>query len=84
MANKRISLKERKSAEKRGTDVLLDPEPEPVTVSKLAKVTWYVRHDQVESVEEIQIAERKRTGKKPDKSDLIQEALDMLIRKYQR
>jgi hypothetical protein len=48
----------------------------------LAKVTLYLRPDQVESVEDIQHAERKRTGKKPDKSDLYQEALDLLIEKY--
>jgi Arc/MetJ-type ribon-helix-helix transcriptional regulator len=33
-------------------------------------------------IEEIQLAERRRTGKRPDKSDLVQEALDLLIQKY--
>jgi hypothetical protein len=49
---------------------------------ELAKVTLYVRPDQVTAVEDIQLTLRKRTGKKPDKSDLIQEALDLLIEKY--
>jgi hypothetical protein len=48
----------------------------------LSKVTLYVRPEQVLAIEEIQLAERKRTGKKPDKSDLMQEALDLLIQKY--
>lgn len=85
MANKRVSLKDRKAQGKRGVDVLLDPEPEASSEPpRLAKVTWYVRPDQVAAVEEIQFNERKRTGKKPDKSDLIQEALDLLIEKYRR
>jgi hypothetical protein len=41
-----------------------------------------VRPDQVTGLEEIQLAERRRTGVKPDKSDLVQEALDLLIQKY--
>lgn len=47
-----------------------------------AKVTIYVRPDQVVSIEAIQLAQRQRTGNKPDKSQLIQEALDLLIEKY--
>jgi hypothetical protein len=83
VANRRVSLKDRKAQEKKGVDVLLDPEPEASAEEKprLAKVTWYVRPDQITAVEEIQFNERKRTGKKPDKSDLIQEALDLLIAK---
>ena len=50
----------------------------------LAKVTLYIRPDQVVAIEDIQLAERKSTGKRPDKSDLIQEALDLLIEKYKR
>jgi hypothetical protein len=48
----------------------------------LAKVTLYIRPDQVEAIEEIQLAQRRKTGKKPDKSDLVQEALDLLAEKY--
>lgn len=35
-------------------------------------------------LEEIQLAERRRTGKRPDKSDPVQEALDPLIQKYSK
>ncbi len=48
----------------------------------VSKVTLYIRPDQVFAVEAIQLAERQRTGQKPDKSELIQEALDLLIEKY--
>jgi hypothetical protein len=48
----------------------------------LAKVTLYVRPDQVISIEEIQLRERQKTGEKKDKSELVQEALDLLIEKY--
>ncbi len=48
----------------------------------LAKVTMYIRPEQVAAIEAIQLAERQRTGKRPDKSDLAQEAIDLLIQKY--
>lgn len=62
-------------------------EPSAVTAPgkvklETAKVTIYVRPDQVVSIEAIQLAQRQRTGNKPDKSQLIQEALDLLIEKY--
>jgi hypothetical protein len=50
--------------------------------AELAKVTLYVRPDQVVAIEAIQLDERKRTGRRPDKSGLVQEALDLLINKY--
>lgn len=49
---------------------------------QMAKVTLYVRMDQVIAIEEIQMEERRRTGLRPDKSTLIQEALDLLAKKY--
>lgn len=60
------------------------PEEAPLVALKLtlAKVTLYIRPDQVEAIEEIQLAQRRKTGKKPDKSDLVQEALDLLAEKY--
>ncbi|MFL6274431.1 MAG: hypothetical protein ACJ74G_04405 [Blastocatellia bacterium] len=55
-----------------------DPSPD----KQLAKVTLYVRPDQVVAIETIQLDERRRTGSRPDKSALVQEALDLLISKY--
>jgi hypothetical protein len=48
---------------------------------QLAKVTLYVRPDQVLAIEAIQLEARRRTGSRPDKSTLVQEALDLLIGK---
>jgi hypothetical protein len=45
-------------------------------------VTLYVRPDQVLAIEAIQLEARRRTGSRPDKSTLVQEALDLLIGKY--
>jgi hypothetical protein len=53
-----------------------------VVKGRLEKVTLYVRPDQVMALEEIQLRQRRQTGKKPDKSDLVQEALDLLVNKY--
>jgi hypothetical protein len=51
---------------------------------KLEKVTLYVRPEQVLHIEEIQLQQRRKTGNRPDKSDLVQEALDLLIQKYSK
>lgn len=48
----------------------------------IVKVTLYIRRDQIEAIEEIQLAQRRKTGTKPDKQDLIQEAVDLLIKAY--
>ena len=53
------------------------------TAAAVSKVTLYIRPEQVLAVEEIQLKERRRTGQKRDKSELVQEALDLLIEKYQ-
>ena len=85
MANKRTPLSDRRAQDKKGVDVIFDTPAQAAPEAKktqLAKVTMYVRAEQIEAVEEIQFNERKRTGKKPDKSDLFQEALDLLIEKY--
>ena len=85
--SKRVSLNERRAADLKGVDAIItateskessrQDQPQPLT-----KVTLYIRSDQVTAIEEIQLAERKRSGKKPDKSDLIQEAIDLLVAKY--
>ncbi len=93
MSQKRLSLAERRAADKKGLDALLGGGSEPPTAPEtafasaprpLAKVTLYVRPDQVMSLEEIQLQQRRVTGKKPDKSDLVQEALDLLIQQYSK
>jgi hypothetical protein len=48
------------------------------------KVTLYVRPEQIIQIEEIQLQEHRRTRTRPDKSELVQEALDLLIQKYNR
>ena len=49
---------------------------------ELSKVTIYLRPDQIIAIETIQLSERRRTGQRPDKSSLVQEALDLLVKKY--
>ena len=51
-------------------------------VRELSKVTLYVRPDQIIAIEAIQLSERRRTGQRRDKSSLVQEALDLLVKKY--
>lgn len=46
------------------------------------KVTVYIRPDQLASLEEFQVVERKKTGKRPSKMVLVREALDQWIEKY--
>jgi hypothetical protein len=88
VTTKRTSLKERRAQDKRGVDAIFQSSaqtPEGVeTKDPLAKVTLYIRPDQVVSIEDIQLSVRKSTGKRPDKSALMQEALDLLIDKYSK
>ena len=86
MSQKRVSLSERRLQDRRGIDALIPNALTPPArrAGKLAKVTLYVRPDQVTGLEEIQLDERRRTGSKPDKSELVQEALDLLMRKYSK
>lgn len=87
MAKSRLSLKDRKARDSKGVDALIrstgarDEKPKGRPEGTI-KTTVYLRPDQVEAVEEIQLQERKRTGEKPDKYALAQEAFDLLIRKY--
>jgi hypothetical protein len=88
---KRTSLSDRRTQDRRGIDAILgEPAAEAPALEnqeprkKLEKVTLYVRPEQVMQIEEIQLQERRRTGKRPDKSDLVQEALDLLIQKYSK
>ena len=90
---KRVSLSERRLQDRKGVDAILagtNPAAGEGTAGpgaakpRLEKVTLYVRPEQVLGLEEIQLRERRRTGKKPDKSDLVQEALDLLIQRYSK
>lgn len=81
-----MPLSERRAKDKKdieGVDSLFEPTTPPAAVpSKVVKMTLYVRPDQVVALEQIQLNERVRSGTKPDKSELIQEALDLLASKY--
>lgn len=86
MSTKRVPLSERRAKDREpvaGVDSIFEPsEPEPAEPTRVAKITLYVRPDQVVAIEQIQLNERVRTGSKPDKSALIQEAIDLLSQKY--
>ena len=87
MAKSRVSLKDRKSRDSKGVDALIKStgarkEKQKGRPEGTIKTTVYLRPDQVEAIEEIQLQQRKRTGKKPDKYALAQEAFDLLSRKY--
>lgn len=88
MSTKRTSLKERRAKDRRGVDAIFETSTRLSEAEELkeplAKVTLYIRPDQVVAIEDIQLAERKSTGKRPDKSALVQEALDLLIAKYSK
>jgi hypothetical protein len=58
------------------------PSPPGPTVEKLMKATYYIRPDQDIALASIQLAERQRSGRRCDKSELVREALDLLVSKY--
>jgi hypothetical protein len=81
--SKRVSLSARRAQDKKGIDALIQPTGEPKQADKpLVKATYYIRPEQVVALESIQLGERQKTGKRKDKSELVQEALDLLFTKY--
>jgi hypothetical protein len=81
----KLSTNQRRNSKTRSTVSLISSSNrKPQAAAELAKVTLYVRPDQVVGVESIQLSERKRTGHRRDKSSLVQEALDLLISKYKQ
>ena len=81
--SKRVSLSARRAQDKKGIDALIQPTGEPKQADKpLVKATYYIRPEQVVALESIQLEERQKTGKRKDKSELVQEALDLLFAKY--
>lgn len=82
--SKRISLSERRAHDKKGIDALIQATNRtPKQAEKpLVKATYYIRPEQVIALESIQLEERQKTGKRKDKSELVQEALDLLFAKY--
>jgi hypothetical protein len=85
VATKRITLKDRRDNDKQGLDILIPSaptentfEPSKSDESKFVKATFYIRLDQVTTLEEIQLINRKETGVKTDKSELIRNAIDLL------
>lgn len=89
---KRVSLNQRRSKkDDKGVDALIQSTTPEKTIESsqpekkaTARMTIHVRPEQVIDLETIQLEERKRTGKKPKKSELMQEALDLLIEKYRK
>lgn len=48
--------------------------------SGLVQVTTYIREDQAFALELLETAERQRRGRRFDRAELFQEALDLLIK----
>ena len=80
---KRVSLHERRTQDQQGFEKFFtSPSPPGPTVEKLMKATYYIRPDQDLALASIQLTERQRSGRRCDKSELVREALDLLVSKY--
>ena len=80
---KRVSLHERRTQDQQGFEKFFtSPSPPKPTAEKLMKATYYIRLDQDIALASIQLAERQRSGRRCDKSELVREALDLLMSKY--
>jgi hypothetical protein len=51
-------------------------------VPGLVKATFYLAPDDVIALEELQLQIRKRTGRKANKSELMREAIALLMKEY--
>ena len=80
---KRVSLLERRTLDQQGFEKFFtSPSLPRRTAEKLMKATYYIRLDQDIALSSIQLAERQRSGRRCDKSELVREALDLLMGKY--
>ena len=80
---KRVSLHERRTQDQQGFEKFFtSPSPLRPPVEKLMKATYYIRPDQDIALASIQLAERQRSGRRCDKSELVREALDLLMSKH--
>ena len=80
---KRVSLHERRTQDQQGFEKFFtSPSPSKPTAERLMKATYYIRPDQDIALASIQLAERQRSGRRCDKSELVREALDLLMSKY--
>ncbi|GEM_PF-1504292 len=50
----------------------------------LVKATFYLAPDDVIALEELQLQIRKRTGRKANKSELMREAIALLVKEYSK
>ncbi|KAF0249330.1 MAG: hypothetical protein FD167_1268 [bacterium] len=79
---KRVSLDQRLKQKSNPLDTVFEPTEKPKPTLK--KLTAYILPEHYIALEEIQLSELKKTGKKPDKLDLFQEAIELLIEKYNK
>ncbi len=54
------------------------PSRQDIKASKRTKRTYYLPEDVVEVLDELQYEERKRTGEKPELSDLVAQGIRLL------
>jgi hypothetical protein len=80
---KRVSLHDRRTQDQQGFEKFFtSPSPSRPAPDKLMKATYYIRPDQDIALASIQLAERQQSGRRCDKSELVREALDLLMSKY--
>ena len=88
MATKRTTLKDRRAQDnKKGVDAIISTSStatKDAPEAARAKVTVYIRPDQVVAIENLQLVIRKETGERPDKSALMQQAIDLLVERHSK
>ena len=55
---------------------------EGISASDLVKATFYLGPNDIIALEELQLSVRKREGRKANKSELIREAIMLLVKSY--
>jgi hypothetical protein len=62
----------------------LDGDEGGLNSSELVKATFYLAPDDIIALEELQLSVRKREGRKANKSELIREAISLLVKTYEK
>jgi hypothetical protein len=79
-ANNSTDTKISKAATAASSPALSDEET--FNASDLVKATFYLAPNDIIALEELQLSVRKREGRKANKSELIREAITLLVKSY--
>jgi hypothetical protein len=80
---RRVAVREQSTQETANLQQSMQPQPAGrSTAQRRLKATYYISPEQDIALTAIQLYERKHSHRRCDKSELVREAIDLLVQKY--